>query len=167
MILKNIIRFIALTGIQVLLLNRINFSGYVDPYLYVMFILLLPFSTPRGVLLLLAFASGAVIDIFSHTYGVHTAATVFLAFLRPGVIRLVSPKQEYESAVAPGIAEMGLRWSYIYAAILILAHNSLLFTLEAFRFSDIIALVYRILLSSLVTLVLVLVIQYVFKGKNR
>ncbi|MGM0566184.1 MAG: rod shape-determining protein MreD [Bacteroidota bacterium] len=167
MILKNIIRFILLAGIQVLLLNRINFSGFIDPYLYVLFILLLPFSTPRGVLLLIAFATGAVIDMFSHTYGVHTAATVFLAFLRPGVIRLVSPRQEYENATAPSVAEMGLRWSYTYAALLILAHNTVLFTLEAFRFNDVIALAYRILLSSLVTLVLVLIVQYVFKGKTR
>ncbi len=167
MILKNIIRFILLAGVQVLLLNRINFSGYIDPYLYVLFILLLPFSTPRGVLLIIAFATGAVIDMFSHTYGVHTAATVFMTFLRPGVIRMVSPRQEYENATEPKVSEMGLKWSYTYAAILIVAHNSALFALEAFRFNDILSLAYRILFSSLVTLVLALIVQYVFKGKGK
>ena len=166
MILKNIIRFIALTGIQVLLLNRIDFSGYIDPYLYVMFILLLPFSTPRGVLLLLAFAAGAVIDVFSHTYGVHAAATTLMAFLRPGVIRLVSKKQEYEIAKEPSVAEMGMRWFYLYSILLVLPHHTLLFFLETFGFEDMITLAYRIMLNTIITLLIIFIMQFLFPSKS-
>jgi len=40
-ILKNIIRFILLVLTQVLLLNHINFLGYVNPYIYILFIIVL------------------------------------------------------------------------------------------------------------------------------
>ncbi|MDZ7776212.1 MAG: rod shape-determining protein MreD [Bacteroidales bacterium] len=166
MIIKNIIRFILLIGVQVIILNKVNFSGYIDPYLYVLFVLLLPFATRKSVLLLLAFLTGAAVDVFSHTHGVHTASTVFLAFLRPGIIRLLSPKQEYENAKQPSIREMGVQWFYFYALLLIVAHHSLLFILESFRFNDLMTLAYRILFSSLVTLVLVLIIQYLFSAKK-
>lgn len=166
MIAKNIIRFVLLTIIQVLILNKINFSGYIDPYLYVLFILLLPFSIRKGALLFLAFISGAAVDIFSHTHGVHAAASVLMAFLRPGIIRLLSPKQEYENAKEPSVRDMGLQWFYLYALLLIVAHHGMLFVLEAFRFNDPVTLLYRILFSSLVTLVMVIITQYLFNKKK-
>ena len=44
---RNIIRFVFLVLLQVLILNNIQFSGYINPYFYIYFILLLPFDTPR------------------------------------------------------------------------------------------------------------------------
>lgn len=166
MTINNIIRFIILVAVQVIILNKINFSGYVDPYLYVFFILVLPFSIPRGALLLLGFFTGAVIDVFSHTYGVHAAATTFMAFARPGVIRMVSKKQEYETASAPGISEMGLRWFYFYSLVLILLHHTVLFVLEAFSLDHLILLAYRIVLNAVVTLALVFIVHYLFPSRK-
>ncbi|MCJ7757879.1 MAG: rod shape-determining protein MreD, partial [Gillisia sp.] len=47
-ILSNSIRFILLILFQVLLLNNINFLGYINPYLYVLFLILYPFNTPQS-----------------------------------------------------------------------------------------------------------------------
>lgn len=166
MAVKNIIRFLLLVAVQVIILNKINFTGYVDPYLYVFFILALPFNTPKGSLLLIGFFTGAVIDVFSHTYGVHAAATTLMAFARPGIIRMVSKKQEYETAHEPGISEMGLRWFYFYSSALIILHHGMLFTLEAFSFNHLVLLAYRIILNSVITLVLVFIVQYLFPKRK-
>lgn len=166
MYLKHIIRFILLLLIQVIILNKVNLHGYIDPYLYVLFILLLPFETPRWLLLILAFFTGGGIDIFSNTGGIHAAATTLMAFARPGVIRLVSKKAEFESNSEPCIADMGNKWFYLYSLHLILLHHAALFLLEVFKLNDLIALLYRIALSSLVTLALVLITQYLFPKRK-
>ena len=93
--LRNVIRFIFLVLFQVLILNNIQLSGYINPYFYVYFILLLPFETPRWVLLISAFILGFAIDAFTNTPGLNTAACVFMAFIRHFVIRAISTGTEF------------------------------------------------------------------------
>ena len=83
MVLQNIVSFVVLVLVQVLVLNNIHFMGYINPYVYVLFILLLPVRFSRLFTLILAFALGLIIDAFSNTYGIHAFSTVLIAFLRP------------------------------------------------------------------------------------
>src|SRR5664279_4931881 len=91
--------FILLILLQVLLFNNIQFSGYINPYVYIMFILLLPIEIPSWLLLILSFTIGMIIDFFSGSPGIHTSATVLAGFVRPYVIRVVSPKDGYEACL--------------------------------------------------------------------
>ncbi|MCU0363051.1 MAG: rod shape-determining protein MreD, partial [Bacteroidales bacterium] len=50
--------FLLLILAQVLVFNNIQFSGFINPYVYVLFILLLPLAVPGWLLLLLAFITG-------------------------------------------------------------------------------------------------------------
>ena len=70
MVLQNIVSFIVLVLVQVLVLNNIHFMGYINPYIYILFILLLPVRFSRHFTLILAFVLGLIIDAFSNTYGV-------------------------------------------------------------------------------------------------
>lgn len=67
--LQNIIRFVLLVLAQVLILNNIQFLGYINPYIYILFIFSLPYRTPQWLILSLAFILGLTIDIFSKTWG--------------------------------------------------------------------------------------------------
>ena len=80
---------------QIIILNNIQFSGYVNPYVYIMFILMLPSLTPSWLLLLTAFLTGLIIDLFSGSPGMHAGATVLAAFSRPLVLRLIAPRDGY------------------------------------------------------------------------
>ena len=95
--------FILLILLQVLVMNNIQFSGYVNPYIYVMIILLLPVEISAWLLLLISFITGFTIDIFSGTPGMHASATVLAGFARPFVLRIISPRDGYESGVAPSM----------------------------------------------------------------
>ena len=66
---KNLIRFVVLVLIQVMILNNIQVSGFINPYMYVLFILLLPFETPNWLLLLLSFFLGLSVDVAAITKG--------------------------------------------------------------------------------------------------
>jgi hypothetical protein len=163
---KYIIRFVVLILVQVLVLNHINFFGYLDPYLYVLFILLLPFEIPGWMLLISAFLLGLGIDLFSGTSGIHAAASVFMAFCRPAVINLLESSKEIEPGMEPGIRQMGFSWFFVYAIILIFLHHLVVFYLEIFRFSEFFFTLYRVLINTLFTLALVILSLYLFYRKR-
>jgi len=166
-ILMNIFRFVFLVFLQVLILDNINFFGYVNPYLYVYFILLLPFEVPGWLLLASAFALGFSIDIFNGTLGMHTASSVMMAFLRPAVINSIASRKEFEPGMRPSISDLGFQWFFSYAVILVFIHHIVLFYLEVFRFSDFFITLRRVVLSSVFTLLLVILTQYLFFSPSR
>lgn len=163
---KNIIRFIILVLIQVFVLNNIRIDGYINPYLYVLFILLLPFETPGWLLLISSFFLGLLVDLFAHTPGMNAAAAVFMAFSRPTIIRFISGSKDLDPGLTPGIKSMGFKWFFLYSIILILLHHLVLFYIEIFRFSEFFQTLYRALLSTASTLVLVLLVEYLFIKKE-
>lgn len=162
---KNIIRFILLVAIQVFVLNNIRMNGYINPHLYVLFILLLPFETPGWLLLTSSFLLGLSVDIFAHTPGLNAAAAVFMAFIRPALINILTGSKSIEPGMKPGIG-MGFRWFLFYSFILILIHHTVLFYLEIFRFNEFLETLSRVIISSFATLILVLLVEYLFIKKE-
>lgn len=159
---KHIIRFIVLVLFQILILNNIKLNGYLNPYFYVLFILLLPFETPRWLLLLSAFLLGFSVDMFENTMGINIAACVLMAYLRPYVIRFVASKQDYEPGLEPCIRDLGFSWFFSYSLILVFIHHFAMFYIEVFRFSEFLTTFYRVLGSTVFTMVLIIMSQYLF-----
>ncbi|MEE4215043.1 MAG: rod shape-determining protein MreD [Bacteroidales bacterium] len=158
-ILKYTGLFILLLAIQVLLLNNIQFSGYVNPYVYILFILLLPIETPSWLLLILAFMTGLTVDLTSGTLGLHTSATVFAGFIRPYVLNVLSPHEGYEPGDMPGIGTFGLRWFITYVLVIVLLHHIFLFYIEVFRFEYFFRTLLRALLSTGFSVLFIIIVQ--------
>ena len=157
---RNIFRIFILVLFQVFILNNLQFSGFVNPYMYVLFILLLPFETPGWLLLSLAFVLGISIDVFANTPGLHASATVLMAFLRPVVLDYFAPRDGYVPGTFPRIYYYGIGWFFQYAAILIFAHHFFLFYIEVFRLSDFFITFRRVFFSGIFTLFLVVISQF-------
>jgi len=164
-ILKNTIRFIVLVLIQVAILNNIQVSGFLNPYMYVLFILLLPFETPNWLLLSLSFLLGFSVDIFSGTLGMHASACVFMGYIRPYVLNYLSLRDGYEIGTYPGISYYGFAWFFKYALVLVIAHHSFLFIIEAFSFSNFSETMVRIIFSSFFSLTLIVTSQFLMFKK--
>jgi cell shape-determining protein MreD len=158
--LKNIGRFVFLILFQVLILNNIQFSGYINPYFYIYFILLLPFETPRWLLMLSAFLLGISLDAFTNTFGLNAFACVLMAFVRPFVITTISTGTEFMIGHSPSLKNQGVKWFAYYSVILVLVHHFALFYLEIFRFMEFFQTLLRVLLSSLFTLIIVFIAEY-------
>jgi len=165
-VLKNIARFILLVLVQVTLFNNMNLSGYINPSVYLLFILLLPVNISKSLLLLLAFGLGLTIDFFSNTLGLHAAATVLMAFARPGTINLFFKNLEFVGKETPGINKTGLGGFLRYALALVLIQHTALFVLEVFSFHDFLFTAYRILISSLVSTLLIVTLALLFNKRN-
>ncbi len=157
---RNIVRFVLIVLIQVLLVNNINISGYFTPYFYILFILLIPFETPGWVLLVSGFLLGLTIDAFVNTLGMHTAATVLAAFVRPYVLQVFSPRDGYEPGTFPRLYYFGFSWFLRYTIIIVFVHHLFLFYIEIFRLSNFFDTLLRVILSTLLTTFFIVLSQY-------
>lgn len=151
-----------LVFIQVFLLKNITLYDLATPYLYILFILLLPFETPNVLLYVLSFAMGIVIDAFYDTPGLHAAACVLLAFVRILFISITVQKEGFDNEPEPTLGIMGFRWFFMYALILTSIHHFFLLNLEVFRLSEIQYTFGRFVLSSVFTVFLMLISGLLF-----
>ncbi len=167
-VLANILRFVLLVLIQVLILDHVNVAnGYMAPYLYVLFVLMLPFETPIWAVLVLGALIGLTMDVFSNTLGMHMSATVVLAYLRHFWLRVLAPRDGYEFGLRPSVHSMGLTWTVAFFGPLIAAHHIWLFVIEVFRTSSMGGAVVRAVLSTVMTLALCLLAQYLTGRSDR
>ncbi len=161
-IIKHIMRFILLVAAQGLILKNVEPGPFINPFLYVLFLMQLPFETPPWLVLIISFILGFFIDMFYGTMGMHMAACTFIGFARPRILKLMSPRDGYEFGSQPTIQDMGRPWFLTYAIIIILIHHFLLFYLEMFSFNYFFSTFFRVIVSSATTLVLVVVTQFLF-----
>jgi hypothetical protein len=152
--------FIGLVLTQVLILNQVQFSGFVNPYIYILFILLLPLSSPRYLVLLLAFLLGITIDVFSNSLGIHAFSTVLAAYIRPLVIRLISNREEDRNDY-PGLVQNKFQWFLSYTSIMVFMHHLVLFYLEVFTFSNFFETLFRVFLSSVFSIIVIVLSQFI------
>lgn len=151
---------------QVLVLNKLNVSTYIHPYVYPMFIILLPFETPRWLILPLAFVVGFSIDMFNNTAGMHAAACVFIAFARPWLIKRYTPITGYENVNAPSLSELGVVWFALFTLTVIFIHHSIYYFLQVFWMNDVGYLLLKIFLSTLVSTLLIVIFAFLFAKRK-
>ena len=154
---KLILMFAGLVLLQVLILNNVYLGGYINPQLYVLFVLILPFDTRGWHLLLLAFLLGLVIDVFEDSLAIHAASTVMLAFARPFVLKLLTGKQPDDAGDVPSFRTLGTMTLFVYSLSLILLHHLVLFFLEVFHFRDFAGTIVRVVFSGGLTLLFVII----------
>jgi rod shape-determining protein MreD len=159
-IVRNIVRFLVVILFQVLVMDNVMINGYMIPYVYLLFILLMPFETPRWTQLVLGFLLGMGIDLFLNTPGMHTAATVLVAFIRPYLLNLLAPRDGYDTDSFPRIHYYGFLWFLKYTLIIVVIHHFLLFYLEVFQLKDFLTTLSRVILSSILSTSTIILSQY-------
>lgn len=167
LLFRNIITWFALVFIQVFLLKNMSFYDLSTPFIYVLFLLILPFKVPTFFQYLIAFGTGMVLDAFYDTSGVHATASVTLIFIRISFINLTLNRDMIDED-SPTLGNMGFKWFAFYALICILGHHLVLFMLEAFKLSEIGYTLLRCSMSVVFTLILILLTEFLFfKKKTR
>lgn len=166
-ILSFIVGYFGLVLFQVLVLNRLDLSFYINPYIYLLYILLLPFRMQHWVLMLVAFVSGLLMDAFSGTAGLHAASLVFLAFVRPHWINVITPKGGYEAEDRPSIRAQGFSWFLLYSIVLVFLHHFFYFFLEVFSLTSAFSTLGKTLLSTIVSTILIVLMAYLFSRERK
>ncbi|HDP55010.1 MAG TPA: rod shape-determining protein MreD [Bacteroidetes bacterium] len=151
--------FILLILLQVVVFNNLQLSGYINPYIYVMFILLLPYEISGWLLLGLGLLTGLTVDTFMNTIGMHSSATLFMAFLRPYVLNLFTDREDMDQKGNPSMQVNGLVWFIKYSLVLVFMHHLSLFFIESFTFTGFFLTLWRVILSTLATTAFILILE--------
>lgn len=168
-LVRNIIRFVLFILVQVYLLNKIPFlHRFIAPYLYFLFILWLPFGISRMGLLFTGFITGMTLDYFMTTPGLHAAACVLIAYLRPFVINVFAPKD------APGFSyrepsprAMGWTAYLIYVFVLSLVHHSYMVLLEWLSFGTLLGFFIKVIATTGISMLLIITTELLFPRRMR
>ncbi len=161
----NTIRFVVLVLIQVLLFNNVNFLGYINPYPYIIFIAFFPAKSNRILIILSSFLLGLFIDMFLDTGGIHAAACVFVAYVRPVILKFSFGTMYEHHNVKFGAVDFGSKLTYI--TLLVILHHIIMFSLELFNMSKILLVLKKTLFSGIFTILLSFIITIIFSRKPK
>ena len=164
-VIKNGLLFIGLIFIQVVVLNNINFLGYINPFLYILFVIVFPLRRDRGMLLILSFLLGLIIDFFLDSGGVNAGATVAIAYLRLPLIKALTRKSEIDFPLFK-IIKLPFLKLLSFIAIITLTHHFILYSLEYFKFAEILTILSRTILTSIFTIILI-IFSLLLLNKNK
>ena len=157
--------FIGLILLQIIVLNNINFLGYINPYFYIFFIFLYPIKKDDASILILGFFLGLFIDIFSDSGGINAAATLFISFIRIPVLQSVIGKRDIDYG-AMTIFKLPFPKMFLYVVILTFTHHFIVFGLEYFSWSKFGIILINTFLTSIFTIILTL-ISFTFVMRKR
>ena len=165
---KNISRFFVLLLLQVFVFNYIQWFGFLNPAVYLLFLILLPLEIPKSIQYILAFITGFIVDAFLRTYGIQAFACVLMVFLRPYIILILNGFRPLETGVkpVPGVKDFG--WILVYTFLLVFVQQLTVTILETFQWAAWWRIVWTSALNTLFTTFIILCIEYIFyAGKNK
>lgn len=166
-IIINGISFVIYLFFQVLILKNSVLFGSAFCFIYIGYLLLLPVETNPLWLMFIGFGMGLFIDMFYDSVGVHASASVAMMYIRNIWLGRVTPQGGYDSGAIPSLAADGLQWFIIYATPLVFVHHALLFFIEAGGFQYVGFTLLKVFFSTLYTMLVMLIIQYLFPGERR
>ena len=156
---------ISLLLAQIVVFNNMNLFGYLNPYPYILFLLLYPFTGNRSLFIGIAFLYGLVMDIFGNSGGIHAAACLTLAYYRVWILRFAfGLSYEYQSLK---LSKVSLYERFVYISLLVLIHHFVLFSLEVFSFDDVVTILKKVIVSGLFTVLLCLMFTIIFSGYRK
>ena len=156
--------FVFLLLLQVLVLNNILFLGYINPYLYIVFVFLYPLKTNRIPFLSISFLLGLCVDAFSNSGGIHAFSILFIAYIRFFFFKIIFKKGESDYLL------FNLRLEtfdkvFNYTVILTIIHHFILFSLINFSFYNFTKVISNTIYSSVFTLTLYFLGSFIFRKK--
>ena len=164
-LLGNIARFVLLLAAQVLIFNRIDLFGFINPLPYILFIILYPVNGNKSGLLIASFFLGLLMDMFCNSGGVHASACLILAYVRPSIFKFsFGLSYEYQTVKLNDVLTPE-RFSFILIAVII--HHSILFVLEVFTVNFLFDILLRTILSTIFTIITSIIIIYIIKPSKR
>ncbi len=156
---------IGLVLLQIVVLNNINFLGYINPFLYIIFIFLFPIKKIDSSLILLSFFLGLAIDIFSNTGGINAFATLFIAYVRIPVLKSILGKREIDYSIT-SLFKLPFFRLFLYVVILTFIHHFIVFGLEYLKWSNFGLILLKTFLTSIFTIILIM-ISFTFISRKR
>lgn len=159
---QSLIRFFALWALQVFVFKQVVWGtggvNYLQAFIYPLFILLLPFTTPRSLVVLLGFVMGLAIDWLYLSPGLHAGALTFTAYARQWVIQIIKPREGYNINDSPTASALGLSWMIRYVAISLFFHTFVYYFLEAFTYLLLLSIFMKTVVTGIISVLISMIL---------
>lgn len=162
-ILKMIGSFVLLILAQVLLFNQINIFGFVNPMLYLLFLVMYPFDKNQTFYIFIGFILGFFIDFLSQTGGAHTIASLTVSYLRPIIMKysygLTSEKPKSL------LTDPRKTNNFFFLLVFISVHHLIYFAIAYFSADAFLLIIKNSLFTIIFSLILILLISSLYRVK--
>lgn len=162
---EQILNLIILLMIQLPLIHRVILFDKAFGFFYIGFLLLLPTTLSRSRLMLVAFASGLLVDVFSDTPGIHAGASVFIMFVRNFWLSVVN--DDSQELVNVNMASLKKSGFLYFLFPLVFIHHFLIFSLENGGLHHFGMLIEKVFFSAVFSSMIIFVINYLVSPNQR
>jgi rod shape-determining protein MreD len=153
--IREIGRLLLILVLQVLLFNHMHIAIWGFPMVYILFLINLSPRLPKWAELFIGSAIGIIMDIWYSSLGIHMAACVTIAFVRPLLLANMVQDIERIKDNVKGITIGTLEYAKI-VVILTIIHHFIVFALEAWNWSQWWIVLLQTLISSAMTITILL-----------
>ena len=164
---KNLSRFFVLILLQVFVFNYVQWFGFLNPFVYLLFLILLPLEISKSTQYIIAFVTGFIVDAFLRTYGIQAFACVLMVFLRPYIILILNGLKPLEAGVRPIPGVKKFIWILVYTLLLVFVHQFTVTAIEVLQWNHWWRIIWTSVLNTLFTTFIILCVEYIFySGKG-
>lgn len=157
-----IVRFLIFMIAQAWIFNNLDLLGFINPAIYIMFILILPIDIKLPALLLLGFFTGLIQDMLINTGGIHAFATTAIAYIRGLMLQNAKSARDAGAGSSPSATLLGWRWYISYASLLIFSHAFIVATFDIFAFR-VLPILVQTISDGATALLLILGAEFLFR----
>lgn len=163
-------RFIFFILLQVLIFNKFDLFGIYNPYICLVFILTFPVKLSKISFMVVAFAFGFTLDLFSNSLGLNTTACLTVAFLRSYIMSFIfggffDPLGL--KLIKNYVSDSSFSQKILYVSSIILIHHFILFSLEAFSLKHMSTVIQKTLITYLLSGFFCTTLIYIMIGNER
>ena len=107
-----------------------------------------------------------ITDIFRNSLGLNTTVLLLIAFLKPTFLYFISSNEDFEKDLELNIFNIGIIRFLLFFGIAIFFYHQILFLLEQFSFQNFISVFFKSLVNTIVALLFLIFLQYLFIYKK-
>ncbi len=166
-LVKYFFTFVFLVLLQITIFFHTSILGLAYCFIYVSLLIFLPLSINRSLLMTIAFLLGLTVDLFYNTPGINAFACVTIAFFKVSVFKFFLGNSDLDENVSIALNNTGISLFVQYTFFMLFFHHSLIFLIHNFDSRNIFYNLFTSFLSSLLTLFVIVLGEYLFFKERR
>lgn len=161
--IQTALSFLILVVLQFLVFSNINLFGFINPFVYLLFLIRYRLDGNQTLFIVSCFSLGFMIDLILGTAGAHTIATLSVAYLRPLIVGFSFGI----NADIPYAMVKGTRPSnqLTYLGLIILLHSLIYYSISYFSWLAFFQILKSAVLTTVLTFILIWLILGFYKTK--
>ncbi len=138
---------------QIIVLDNINLFGFLNPIIYILFIITYKFDQNQTLFIFLCFLLGFLIDLLTQNAGANTISCLILAYIRPFVIN--SCFKINSDMPKAYINDPNISHRIYYILSIVLTHHLIYFSIVYFDINYLILIIKYTFLTTIFSIILI------------